>query len=166
MSIIFSDECEENLGFDLEKTAEDTVNAALSVEDFSLPAEVSITLTHADEVHALNREYRAVDAETDVLSFPLLALSPDEDYSVHDFSLDMDPDTGKIPLGDIVLCLERIRSQAAEYGHSVRREYSFLICHSMLHLLGYDHMEDDERIRMEEEQRKIMEKLGISRDDA
>lgn len=155
----------EDLGFDPEKTATDVVKAALQTENFSLPAEVSITLTHAETVHALNREYRNVDAVTDVLSFPLLEFVPGEDFSRHDFSMDLDPDTGEVPLGDIVLCIERIRSQAQEYGHSVRREYAFLICHSMLHLLGYDHMEEDERLQMEEEQRKIMEHLGISRDD-
>lgn len=165
MKIIFSDECGEDLGFDPEKTANDTVTAALSVEGFSLPAEVSVTLTHEEDVHELNKQYRGVDSTTDVLSFPLLTLTPGEDFSKHDFSMDLDPDTGNIPLGDIVLCLERIRSQAEEYGHSVRREYAFLICHSMLHLLGYDHMEEDERLLMEEEQRKIMDDLGISRAD-
>ncbi len=165
MSVLFTDECEEDLGFPLEETAESTVNAALLTEGFSIPAEVSVTLTTAEEVHELNRQYRDVDSTTDVLSFPLLELTPGEDFGRHDFSEDMDPDTGKVPLGDIVLNISRVKSQAEEYGHSVKREYSFLICHSMLHLLGYDHMEEGEREVMEEEQRKIMEALGISRED-
>ncbi|MEE3480669.1 MAG: rRNA maturation RNase YbeY [Lachnospiraceae bacterium] len=165
MSVLFTDECEENLGFPLEKTAEETVNAALSVEGFTVPAEVSVTLTTAEEVHELNRQYRDVDATTDVLSFPLLELEAGENYESHDFSEDIDPDTGKVPLGDIVLNISRVKSQAKEYGHSVKREYSFLICHSMLHLLGYDHMEAGEREIMEEEQRKIMNTLGISREN-
>ena len=165
MSVLFTDECEEDLGFPLEETAESTVNAALLTEGFSIPAEVSVTLTTAEEVHELNRQYRDVDSTTDVLSFPLLELTPGEDCGRHDFSEDMDPATGKVPLGDIVLNISRVKSQAEEYGHSVKREYSLLICHSMLHLLGYDHMEEGEREVMEEEQRKIMEALGISRED-
>lgn len=165
MSVLFTDECEEDLGFDLLKTAEDTVNAALSVEGFTEPAEVSVTLTTADEVHELNRQFRNVDATTDVLSFPLLSFAPKESYAGYDFSEDVDPDTGEVPLGDIVLNISRVKSQAEEYGHSVKREYAFLICHSMLHLLGYDHMEEDEREAMETEQRKIMDALGITRED-
>lgn len=117
-------------------------------------SEVSVTLTDDEHIHRLNLEYRGLDRPTDVLSF---AFADSEEPEVED-----GPDTEA--LGDIIISLERAWAQAREYGHSMERELSFLVIHGMLHLLGYDHMEDEERMEMEEEQRYIMGKLGISRD--
>ena len=118
-------------------------------------AEVSITLTDDAHIHALNREYRAVDRPTDVISF---ALNESEE-----------PEIAGGPaidgLGDIVLSVERAKAQAAEYGHSLRREIVFLTVHGMLHLLGYDHVEEAERQEMEEEQRHVMAALGVLREE-
>lgn len=117
-------------------------------------SEVSVTLTNDEHIHKLNLEYRGLDRPTDVLSF---AFVDSEEPEVED-----GPEVEV--LGDIIISLERAYAQAQEYGHSMERELSFLTVHGMLHLLGYDHMEEEERMEMEEEQRYIMGKLGISRD--
>lgn len=116
--------------------------------------EVSITLTNNDYIHELNRQYRGIDRPTDVLSF---ALNESEEPEV----------TGGVDinvLGDLVISVERAEEQAKDFGHSVKREMAFLTVHGMLHLLGYDHMEEEERLEMEQEQRFVMEKLGIPRE--
>lgn len=82
----------------------------------------------------------------------------------HENAYLVDPDSGRLLLGDIVLNIDRVREQSVEYGHSLRRELAFLLCHSLLHLIGYDHMEEDEKTEMEEWQRRIMEEAGISRE--
>ena len=120
---------------DLRRLVKKAVLATLEFEDFGRRAEVSVTFTDNEKIHALNREYRNVDRPTDVLSFPL---SDGEDY---------DTDGDAVLLGDIVISLERAQTQAEEYGHSFEREVAFLTVHSMLHLLGYDHetSPEDER---------------------
>ena len=117
-------------------------------------SEVSVTLTCDEYIHKLNLEYRGLDRPTDVLSFAFVDSEEPE--------IEAGPETEV--LGDIIISLERAWAQAQEYGHSMERELSFLTVHGMLHLLGYDHMEEEERMEMEEEQRYIMGKLGISRD--
>ena len=116
--------------------------------------EVSVTLTDNAYIHTLNRQYRGIDRPTDVLSF---ALKESEEPEI-DGGLDVNV------LGDLIISVERAEEQAADYGHSVRREMAFLTVHGMLHLLGYDHMEDEERAEMEAEQRFVMDKLGIPRE--
>ena len=115
--------------------------------------EVSITLTNNEYIHQLNKKYRGIDRPTDVLSF---ALNESDEPAIADAAVNI--------LGDLVISVERAEEQASDFGHSVRREMAFLTVHGMLHLLGYDHMEEDERAEMENEQRYVMEKLGISRD--
>ena len=126
-----------------------TVGRLYGAED----AEVSVTLTDDAHIHELNRTYRAVDRPTDVLSFALTESEEPEIFGTEAHEV----------LGDLVISLERMRAQAEEYGHSELRELSFLTVHGMLHLLGYDHMEEQERQEMEEEQRAVMEELGITR---
>lgn len=116
--------------------------------------EVSVTLTNNAYIHTLNKEYRGIDRPTDVLSF---ALNESEEPEMVD-----GPEVNV--LGDLIISVERAEEQAADYGHSLRREVAFLTVHGMLHLLGYDHMEDEEREEMEAEQRFVMEKLGIPRE--
>lgn len=115
-------------------------------------AELSVTLTDDEHIHVINRQYRGIDRPTDVISF---AFNESEEPEIQDAEVNV--------LGDIIISLERAAEQAAEYGHSYRREVAFLTVHGLLHLLGYDHMEDEERQEMEEEQRAVMEALGISR---
>lgn len=118
-----------------------------------MDAEVSVTLTDDAHIHVLNRDYRGVDRPTDVLSF---ALTESEEPAIIDAPC-------SVLLGDLVISLERAAAQAEEYGHSFLRELSFLTVHGMLHLLGYDHIEEKDRLEMEEEQRHVMDVLGIAR---
>ncbi len=154
-----------SLGFDMEEVANQTVKGVLSVEKFPEDAYVCITLVSEEEIQSINKEQRDIDSVTDVLSFPMIPWSFPANYNeLSDFSDIKDPETGEIMLGDVVLCIPKVVSQAKEYGHSKRREFAFLICHSMLHLLGYDHMEENDRILMEEHQNKIMDYINISRE--
>ena len=124
-----------------------------------------MTLTDDEAIHELNRTYRSIDRATDVLSFPLIEYPSAGDFSeLEDCDDFFSPESGEAMLGDIVISVDHVREQAESFGHSLKREYAFLICHSMLHLMGYDHMEDDERIEMEAEQKRIMEALQINRD--
>lgn len=137
---------------DLRRLVKRAVLAVLDFEDFGRRAEVSVTFTDNEGIHALNREYRNVDRPTDVLSFPL---SDGEDY---------DTDGDAVLLGDIVISLERAQTQAEEYGHSFEREVAFLTVHSMLHLLGYDHETSPEDERdMFARQDEILISAGITR---
>lgn len=130
-----------------------TVRTTLALEEFTHPAEVSVTFTDNEGIHELNREYRGVDRSTDVLSFPQFDFYGGEDL----------PDSDEtVSLGDIVLSLERTEEQAREFGHSFSREAAFLTAHSVLHLLGYDHeLGEDEDREMREKQRAVMEALGL-----
>ena len=144
----------ENL--DVPQEALDAVRrAVLTVGELYgvMDAEVSVTLTDDAHIHVLNRDYRSVDRPTDVLSF---VLTESEEPAI------LDAPYGVV-LGDLVISLERVAAQAEEYGHSVLRELSFLTVHGMLHLLGYDHIEEEDRVEMEEEQRHVMDVLGIAR---
>lgn len=138
---------------DLEKLVEDCTRAALEEEEIEDDAEVSVTLVDNARIRELNADFREIDRETDVLSFPL----GDEN------GFEVDPDTDAILLGDIVISLERAAAQAEEYGHGFRREVAFLITHSLFHLLGYDHMTPEEETEMFAKQEKVLEKLGITR---
>ena len=131
-------------------TAAETVGKLYGVEN----GEGSATRTNNDYVQQLNKQYRGIDRPTDVLSF---ALNESEEPEIED-----GPDVNV--LGDLIISVERAQEQAADYGHSVRREVAFLTVHGMLHLLGYDHMEEADRLEMEAEQRFVMEKLGIPRE--
>ena len=154
MSFFIEKEVECNFNFDYEKVAEAVVSASLEHENFPYEAEVNLTLTDNEGIHAINKEYRQIDRPTDVLSFPMLSYETPGDFN---------PDTGEVMLGDIIISVYKVKEQALEYGHSEKREFAFLITHSMLHLFGYDHMEADEAAVMEEHQRKILDALGITR---
>lgn len=128
-------------------------------EECEFDAEVSVTFTDNDNIRIINNEYRNIDRETDVLSFPMLEF--DGDFADAEYDYDGD----YVMLGDIVLSLEKARAQAEEYNHSLRREIAFLTAHSMLHLLGYDHVDDAEGERiMIEKQETVLNRLNITRD--
>lgn len=140
---------------DIEHLIEICTAAALEEEGIDDTAEVSVTLVDNEGIRELNKEHRDIDRETDVLSFPL---GDDDGYEV-------DPDNDAIMLGDIVISLEKAAQQAQEYGHSYRREVAFLITHSLFHLLGYDHVNSEEKEKeMFGKQEKVLDKLGITRD--
>ena len=118
-------------------------------------AEVSVSFVSSDKIRELNREYRDVDSVTDVLSFP--------QFETVDELIESEEDTGVAELGDVVICMDRAKSQAEEFGHPLKREVIYLFVHSILHLLGYDHMEEDEKKIMRAREEETMEKLGIVR---
>lgn len=166
MSLNIEKEVEAVFNFDCEKLAEDVISYTIEHEKFPYEAEVNLTLTDNEGIHEINRMYRQIDAPTDVLSFPMLSYQKAGDFSAleNDYEDNFNPDTGEIMLGDIIISVDRVRTQAADYGHSERREYAFLIVHSMLHLFGYDHMTEEEASQMEAKQQQILDAMQISRD--
>lgn len=165
MTVTLEEETEAFISFDYKELAEKVIDAALEAEKFPFEAEVSLLLVSPEEIRELNWEHRGMDAPTDVLSFPLIEYeSPGYFESLDQEEDNFNPDTGEAMLGDIVLCVDKVRKQAEEFGHSEEREYAFLILHSMLHLLGYDHMTKEDAAVMEEKQRKILDRMGILRD--
>ena len=165
MTILMEEECEVTFEFDYEKVARDVVSTALDHLKFPFETEISITFTNNEGIQSINKEFRQIDAPTDVLSFPMIEYDDAGNFDSIEEQDDLfNPETGEVILGDIVLNLNRIYSQADEYGHSVLREYAFLIAHSMLHLFGFDHMTEAEAAVMEEKQREILDILNISRD--
>ncbi len=137
-----------------------TIRTALAAEGLTAPCEVDVLLTDDDGIHEINRELRQVDRPTDVLSFPEFELAPGQLPGPED----ADPGTGLIPLGDMVLSMERVAAQAREYGHSKRRELSYLVTHSVLHLLGYDHLDEGPmKAQMRAREEAIMALLGLER---
>ncbi|MCL2020417.1 MAG: rRNA maturation RNase YbeY [Oscillospiraceae bacterium] len=134
--------------------------AVIREENFDKDAEVSVLLTDADEVRRLNKNFRNKDKSTDVLSFPLGEINPETGLFVFE---EINPETGFFMLGDIIINAELAKERAYEYGHSEMREIAFLTIHSMLHLLGYDHENDEEGEKtMREKQTQILEKIGLS----
>lgn len=126
--------------------------AVLDYENIPQNAEISFTAVTLEEIHEINLKHRGIDRPTDVLSFPLI-----------DFEREAIPENQKIYLGDIVLCFERALEQSKEYGHSFEREIAFLTAHSMLHLLGYDHINPEEEKIMFAKQEDILQQLRITR---
>lgn len=128
-------------------------------EDCNFDAEISFTFTDNENIQEINRDYRGIDRPTDVLSFPMLEFDADE------IDADYETEYGYVLLGDIVISVERAREQADEFGHSLRRELAFLTAHSMLHLLGYDHVDDEAGEKMMiEKQNEVLNALNITRD--
>ena len=136
------------------------IRTALAAEGVDFPCEVDVLLTNDSGIHEINREMRQVDRPTDVLSFPEFDLTPGELPGPED----ADPGTGLVPLGDMVLSLERAQAQGAEYGHGAEREAAYLAVHSVLHLLGYDHLDEGpQKAQMRAREEAILNGLGITR---
>lgn len=165
--IIIEENVEWETDFDRKEVAEKVINHILEKEGCPWECEVDILITDSEEIKEYNEEYRDIDKETDVLSFPNLEWEAPGDFEAAGqdeyLEMSMNPETGLLILGEICLNKDRILSQAEEYGHSVKREYAFLTAHSILHLLGYDHMEENEAKVMEEKQKTYLDELGISR---
>ena len=145
------------------------IPAALEAEGVSFPCEVDVLsgryVIDAKCIHAINLEQRGVDRPTDVLSFPMFQLTPGAPPTLDD--VEADPGTGLVPLGDMVLSLERAEAQGAEYGHGAEREAAYLAVHSVLHLLGYDHLDEGPmKAQMREREEAILAALGITREGA
>ena len=154
--------------FDLKSLAEEVAGEALDEVGCPYEACVSLLVTGDEEIRQINSQTRGMDAVTDVLSFPAVPFSSPGDFSLLEKpeadSEYFDPESGQLLLGDMVVNYNRCREQAQNYGHSLKREFAFLIAHSMLHLTGYDHMTPPEEEEMCRLQEKILNRLGIGRD--
>ncbi|CDC39513.1 MAG TPA: rRNA maturation RNase YbeY [Lachnospiraceae bacterium] len=164
MTIEFEKEYDKDLGINYEEIADKVINAALDYEECPYEAEVSLTLVDNNRIHDINKEFRDIDRPTDVLSFPMVEYDDAGEFAFLEDEDDcFNPETGELMLGDIIISLDKVEEQAIAYGHSFTREYAFLIAHSMLHLMGYDHMTDDDASIMEAKQRAILDNLNITR---
>ena len=141
---------------------EEVIPAALEAEGVPFPCEVDVLFTDDAGIRAINRAQRGVDAPTDVLSFPMFDLTAGEPPAPDE--VEADPGTGLVPLGDMVISLERAKAQGEEYGHGTRREVAYLAVHSALHLLGYDHLDEGPmKARMRAREEAILSRLGLTR---
>ena len=165
MTISTEIEYEQDTGLDYKAIAQDIVSSALSYEGCPFECELSLLVTDDEAIEELNKEFRHMERSTDVLSFPMAEFTAPGDFSGMEDDITLfDPDTGEFLLGDIVISMDHVLRQAEAYGHSRRREFAFLIAHSMLHLMGYDHMDEDERKEMERRQEDILINAGYTRD--
>lgn len=165
MTITVEEEISPEFEFDCIALAKDVIAFALQHEKFPYEAEVNLTLTDNDSIQEINREYRGTDKPTDVLSFPMMGIKKAGDFKnmEGDLADNFNPDTGEALLGDIIISVPKVFGQAEAYGHSVKREFAFLIVHSVLHLLGYDHMTASDAACMEEKQESILNAMDILR---
>lgn len=155
-----------NEGFDIDEVTKIVIDAVVKCEKCPYETQVNIVLTDDDGIRKINCETRKLDEVTDVLSFPVLTFKSAADFSdIADDIMNFEPDSGELLLGDIIISAERIREQAIRYGHGIKREYAFLLTHSLLHLLGYDHMEKEEADKMEQKQTDILNQIGILRSE-
>ncbi len=165
MTLQMEYETSTNLDMDCEALARQVLQAALNEEQFPYEAEINLVVTDDETIARVNQEFRGIDAATDVLSFPMIPFERPAGYEVieENETDSLNPDTGEIVLGDIMISADKVIAQAEEYGHSQEREFAFLVTHSLLHLLGYDHMQEEETALMEDKQRQILDQLGICR---
>lgn len=168
MTIDFENEYGAVAGLSPEVLAERVILGTLDHVGCPYEARVGLLLVDDKEIRRLNLEHRGIDRPTDVLSFPMTEYAHPGDFSIFEGDcVDcFDPDSGELLLGDIVLSMDRVSAQAEEYGHSIRREFAFLITHSVLHLVGYDHMTEDEAREMEHLQEEILKELNILREES
>lgn len=166
MSVYFENEIEERLPKNFQDIVEEIVAAALDYMNCPYECEVNVIFTDDEGIHQMNKEYRNIDAPTDVLSFPLIDYETPADFEGLEDTPEeyFNQDSGELMFGDIILNYDRILKQAEEYGHSPKREVAFLTAHSMLHLGGYDHIDDEERLVMEQKQEEILQTCGYTRD--
>lgn len=165
MTVEFENESGRELGLALYEIAEEVISCALDYMDCPYEAAVSLLITDDEEIRRINLEQRGIDSATDVLSFPMTQyeLPGDFDFLEEEGVDCFDPESGELMLGDIVISADKVSEQADKYGHSVKREYAFLITHSILHLIGYDHMTPEDAAQMEALQEEILTKMNITR---
>ncbi len=165
MTSYVENETSQSFSFGEKALLDRVAQAVLDSENCPYETTVNLLLTDDAGIREYNKNYRNIDAETDVLSFPNLEFETPGDFSgVEEREADcFDPDSGELVLGDIILNVSRVKEQAVEYGHSELREFAFLLAHSLFHLCGYDHMEPDEAAFMEEKQEAVLQSLQITR---
>lgn len=166
MTILLENDTNLDIGIEYEQIAKDVITAVLEYVSCPYECQVNILLTDNEGIRGMNKRMRDIDSVTDVLSFPMIPFEREADFSIVEKNIPayFEAEYGELLLGDIMLSLEKVIEQAESYGHSIKREYAFLLAHSMLHLSGYDHMEDEERIRMEEAQNTILNGNGYTRE--
>lgn len=145
------------------KMIEEAVKQSLIIENITSSVEVSVMIVSSEEIKEINKEQRNIDQSTDVLSFPMLDYNPIDSMNATLNKCTRNPETNEVYLGDIVISWDKVIEQSQDYGHTVNRELSFLVIHSMLHLLGYDHMTEADERAMIKQQKLILDKLGIGR---
>ena len=158
MTFYVENETEVTYDFDVEEIVKLVAEKILDTENCPYETQVNVLLTDNEHIRFFNKEYRNIDRETDVLSFPNL------DFDTPGVADYFDPESGELILGDIIISVDKVKEQSESYGHSTKREFAFLIAHSMLHLCGYDHMEKEEASVMERKQEDALTLLGITRD--
>ena len=164
MTLQIDYETDREIGIEYEELAKKVVQKVLDMEGCPYDAQVNLVLTDNEEIQRVNTVFREIAAPTDVLSFPMIPFETPADYAiVEEDQSYFDLDTDELLLGDIMISVDKVFAQAEEYGHSVTREFCFLVAHSMLHLLGYDHMTPEEAVVMENKQRTALDELGITR---
>ena len=165
MTSYVENETETNFDFDMKMILDRVMEEVLTQEKCPYEAQVNLLLTNDEGIREYNRQYRNIDRATDVLSFPNLSFSLEADFTVaEEQEADcFDPDSGELILGDIIVSADKVKEQAEKYGHSEKREFAFLVAHSLLHLCGYDHMTEEEAKIMEEKQETYLTELGITR---
>lgn len=153
--------------FNLQEILEKIMDAVMQMENCPYETTVNLLVTDNAGIREYNKNYREIDRETDVLSFPNITFEREGDFSlVEEAEADyFDPESGELLLGDIIISADRVEEQACEYGHSVLREFAFLTAHSMFHLCGYDHMIPEEAAVMEQKQEAVLQQLGITREE-
>lgn len=165
MTLYYENEVEEKFDFDAEAVANQVIEETLNYESFPYDVLVELNLVNNEIIQEMNQEYRGIDRATDVLSFPMLDYDTAGDYTALEIDEgSIDPETELLMLGNIVISVDKMKEQAEEYNHSLLREYAFLIVHSMLHLLGYDHEEQTEEQEMFRRQDEILNRCKITRE--
>ena len=166
MALYYEEEVDFQMDFDPEEVANAVIEQIADTEEVPYEFDIYVTIVNNDTIQEINREQRNIDRPTDVLSFPNLDFETPGDFGLieeHEANY-FDPETGMLIMGDIVISADKVLEQAEEYGHSAKREFAFLVAHSMLHLCGYDHMEEEEAALMEEKQKEALNILGITRE--
>ena len=156
MTLLIDNRTDFDLSDEMQTLLARACKESLDYEEFGPDCEISLSIVSDEEIHNINRQFRNIDNPTDVLSFPQLTFEEGEEADVNE--------NGEIVLGDIIISIDKAREQAKEYGHSLERELAFLAVHSMLHLMGYDHMEKDEEEDMFQRQKEILIRAGIPRE--
>ena len=166
MTSYVENETDSGFAFDVKEVADQVVEAVLASEGCPFDAQLNLLITDNAGIRDYNNRFRQIDRETDVLSFPNVDYdTPSDFYGLDEREADyFDPDSGELILGDIIISADKVKDQAELYGHSEKREFAFLVAHSMLHLCGYDHMEPEEAKVMEEKQEAVLSGLGITRE--
>ncbi len=163
--IYFDNKYNNKIDIDYKDIATKVIKESEEFVECPYDCEVNLLITYNNEIQTLNSEIRGIDSPTDVLSFPAIEFDKPADFSkVEDNDFNFNPESGELVLGDIIVSYDKVIQQAKEYNHSETREFAFLVAHSMLHLFGYDHINDDERKSMESDQESILNNLNYRRD--